>query len=93
MAGSIDLVMRGFAGIKISDGIITINPRLPRKWKKLTLRFQYKERWVLLSITKNHLSILIQGLLAKSISTYVEINDKLYYLQSAKTHKIPLKKK
>ena len=42
MGGSIDIVIRSFAGINISDNELSINPKLPKKWKSLKLKLLYR---------------------------------------------------
>ncbi len=93
MGGSIDIVMRGFAGINVLREKIRVNPRLPRNWQCIKLKFLYKGRWVFLSITRTQVAILIQKSSARPITTPVEINGKFQYLPSGKTFKFSLKKR
>ena len=93
MAGSIDIVIRGFAGISTLEDIIRINPNLPKHWQRIKMRFRHKERWVSLSITKYQVTILIQGPMTKSFTVPVEIRGKLHYLPLGKTSKVSLRKR
>ncbi len=93
MAGSIDIVTRGFAGISPLEDVIRINPKLPKNWRRIELRFRYKGRWVSLSITKYRITILIQGPITKSLTIPVEICGEFHYLPLGKTCKVPLKKR
>ena len=93
MGGSIDIVMRGFAGISTLEDIIRINPNLPKNWRRIKLRFRYKERWVSLSITKYQVTILIQGPTTKSFTVPIEIDGRLYYLPLGKTSKVSLRRR
>jgi trehalose/maltose hydrolase-like predicted phosphorylase len=93
MAGSIDIVMRGFAGISVLEDIIRINPKLPKNWQGIKLRFRFKGRWASLSITKYQITILIQGSTTKSVKIPVEIKSRLHYLPLGKTCKVSLRKR
>ncbi|MBU1871851.1 MAG: hypothetical protein KKH80_03535, partial [Candidatus Omnitrophica bacterium] len=93
MAASVDIVLRGFTGVRTFEGIIRINPNLPENWHKIKLRFFYKERWSSLIITKQHVVIRIQGPIIKSVTIPVEVNGKLLQLPIGRTSTISLKKK
>jgi alpha,alpha-trehalase len=93
MAGSIDIVMRGYAGINTSDDVIRINPDLPDNWQSIKLRFRCKDRWVSLTITKYEITILIQGPMTKPVKVPVEIHKRLHYLPLGKTVKVSQWKK
>jgi len=93
MAGSIDIVMRGFAGISTLEDIIKINPCLPGNWQGIKLRFHYRERWISLSITKYQITILIQGPVTESFTMPMEISGKLYHLPLGRTVEVSLRKK
>lgn len=93
MAGSIDIVVRGFAGINTLEDIIKINPHLPKHWQRIKLRLRYKERWISLSITNYQVTILIQGPVTKSITVPLEINKRLHYLPLGKICNVSLKKR
>ncbi|MGD9014465.1 MAG: glycoside hydrolase family 65 protein [Candidatus Omnitrophota bacterium] len=91
MAGSIDIVIRGFLGIDTQEDIIRIKPDLPGHWQRVKLKFRHRERWISLSVTKSRMNILIQGPKRKSAKVPVVINNKLHNLFLEKTVSIPLK--
>lgn len=93
MGGSIDIALRAFAGISTLENIIKINPNLPKNWQRVKLRLHYRERWFSLTITKNQVTILIQGPATKFFTIPVEISGRVYFLLLGKTYGIPLKKK
>lgn len=93
MAGSVDIVIRGFAGISTLDDIIKINPNLPGHWQRIKIRFRYKERWVSLSITRYQITILVQGPMTRSVTIPIEINRRLHYLPLGKRCKVSLRKR
>ena len=92
MGGSIDIVMRSFAGISLLGDIIKINPSLPKIWQRIKLRFHYKQSWISLSITRYEITILVQGAKKKAVKMPVEINKKLYCLYSGRKFKVSLRK-
>ncbi len=89
MGGSIDIVLRGFAGVKLLGGKIAIEPKLPSKWRSLKFKFLYKGILINLTISKLQIQILLQG----QVTIPVEINGKIYYPPLGKTFKVSLKKK
>ena len=87
MGGSIDIAIRGFAGIMILEDRVRINPSLPKSWHNIKLRFCYKESWVFLFITKDLVTIFIRGPKSKQ-SVPIEIFGKLHHLSFGKAYKI-----
>ena len=93
MGGSIDILMRSFAGISLLEDTIKINPNLPKTWQRIKLRFRYKQKWISLSITRYEITIQVQGPKKKTAKMPVEINKKLYYLLLGKKVKVSLRKR
>ena len=89
MGGSIDLAIRGFAGVRIIENKIIIDPRLPQKWRSMKLGFVYKGIWISLIITKRQVSVLVRG----QIAIPIEINGKDYYPLLDKVLKVPFRRK
>ncbi len=92
MGGSIDIIMRIFAGAKILDDHIAINPNLPKNWKRLKLNLCYKGTWISLSINRKHITVLIHGPKSKPFTVPVEIQGRTHYFIFGKINKISLKK-
>ena len=89
MGGSIDIAIRGFAGVRVAEDRIIIEPRLPMKWRSMKFGFAYKGIWISLIITKRQVSVLVQG----QITIPVEINGKSYYPLLDKVLKVPFRRK
>lgn len=89
MGGSLDIVMRGFAGVHLAEDRIKIEPRLPQSWKRLKFKFLYKGILISLVIKKHKISILIQG----QVTIPIEINGKLHYPLLGKILKVSLQKR
>ncbi|MEA3369575.1 MAG: glycosyl hydrolase family 65 protein [Candidatus Ratteibacteria bacterium] len=91
MGGSVDIVLRGFAGINLGTEIIKITPNLPEGWRSIKLKILYQRIWISLSITKNHITVLIAGSKSKSAAIPFYIGGRLHHLCFGKTHKISVK--
>jgi trehalose/maltose hydrolase-like predicted phosphorylase len=87
MGGSIDLVMRGFAGIRMAEDKISIEPRLPKAWRGIKLKFLYKGIWISLVIKKHQVSVLVQG----QVTIPIEVKGRLHYPLLGKILKVPLR--
>jgi len=92
MGGSIDIVLRGFAGINVSRDRISINPSLPKEWRRIRLNLLYKNKWIFLTLTKSQVKIFIRGPRGKSCPFHVEINGRVYCFLLGKTYRVLLKK-
>ncbi|MBN1794530.1 MAG: glycoside hydrolase family 65 protein [Candidatus Omnitrophica bacterium] len=90
MGGSIDIVMRGFAGIGITGGKVTICPRLPDQWNSLRLVFLYQGSQISLYITKKHIEIFIHGPKDKPFDTPLEICGVKRQLLKGRRYTVPL---
>ncbi|MCD6583399.1 MAG: glycoside hydrolase family 65 protein [Candidatus Omnitrophica bacterium] len=77
MGGSIDIVMRAFAGLSVGDSI-KINPSLPKKWKKLTLKFLYRNLWFTLSIRDKTFTLSLDKESKPSTSVDIVVGNKVY---------------
>lgn len=89
MGGSIDIAIRGFAGVRIAEDRIIIEPRLPAKWRSVKFGFVYKGIGISLIITKRQVSVLVQG----QITIPIDINGKAYYPLLGKVLKVPFRRK
>ncbi|MDP8264489.1 MAG: glycosyl hydrolase family 65 protein [Candidatus Aceula lacicola] len=96
MAGTIDLVMRCFAGLSVQDTQISLNPKLPEKWKKMKFSVRYRDIWLNIKITREE--ITVKSELLKRISLqgpaeiFIVINNKRYKLTPDETTVVSLTK-
>lgn len=77
MAGTIDIIMKSFAGINIFKDHIKLTPRLPDHWHKLSFKILHKNNWLNIEITKN--SIKVYRNLEKEKEVDIQV-DKNYIL-------------
>ena len=92
MGGSLELVMRGFAGLEILEDRIKISPVLPRGFEKISFRINYRNNWIYFVVDNKQVSIFIQRDGKEGFSTPVEIKGRVYYLDSGKRYKITIRK-
>jgi alpha,alpha-trehalase len=57
MAGSVDLLQRGYPGIEMTAGRLRFNPCLPRELQRLAFRINYRGQALEVAITSDRLSI------------------------------------
>lgn len=50
MAGTVDLVQRGYSGLEIRDDALWLNPRLPDQIRRLSFPVTYRGHLVILDI-------------------------------------------
>jgi len=96
MGGTLDLFLRAFAGIKIREGRLSLNPRLPKKVKKACFQVRYKSIWFQLQLGSSMLSITAhppkENYKALPAKIPVEVKGRIYYLRPQKKHRIRTKR-
>lgn len=78
MAGTVDVVQRGYTGIEMHDDILYLNPRLPQELSKLDLSLRYRDHTLSLNITQQEMVVLAAPSAAAPIS--ISVNNHLYEL-------------
>jgi len=91
MGGSIDIVIRGFAGISILKDRIRVAPKIPRRWDRIKLRINYKGSWISFSLTNKQVTVFIQGRRGKFFSVPVEVNHQPHHVICGKRHRFIIK--
>jgi trehalose/maltose hydrolase-like predicted phosphorylase len=89
MAGSLDLVQRGFAGIEVLDDVLWIKPNLPDTIKRLILRVKYHRHWIIFTIEHDKLTICFDEGWSNTVN--IGVIDKVYKFKhgEVKEFKIP----
>jgi beta-phosphoglucomutase family hydrolase len=57
MAGTLDVIMRYFAGVECYGDTLYINPHLPKHWKLLAFKIRYKKTWYYFEFTRDALNL------------------------------------
>jgi trehalose/maltose hydrolase-like predicted phosphorylase/CheY-like chemotaxis protein len=91
MGGSIDLVLRGYAGIWILEDRVRIHPNLPESWDRLKVGFVFRGCRVLLSFSKKTLRVELKSVGAGRKEVDFEVMGKRVTLQAGASRRFPLR--
>ena len=69
MGGSWLTVVQGFGGMRVVDGKLHLNPRLPKQWEKLTFKLLFRGK--VLRIEATHASVTVHNETAESATVIV----------------------
>lgn len=61
MAGTVDMVQRCYTGLEIRDGVLWVNPRLPRELRSLKMRIRYRGHWIGFNFTQKKLKVKFEN--------------------------------
>lgn len=81
MAGTWMSVIEGFAGYKVADGKITLNPFIPEGWKSFSFKVMFRGSLLEIKITKEN--VVITNEEEKDIT--VKVNNKEYSIKGKST--------
>lgn len=88
MAGTLDLLLRCYAGLMILEDRVCLNPQLPSEWKGLKFKIRYKNVWLSVVVAENKISLKatpLQGIsLQRGSEIPVQVRGKIYYLKPKK---------
>jgi len=94
MAGTIDLLLRCYAGLMIMKDRVCFCPKLPERWKSLKFKIRYKNVWISMLLVDGKASVQARPLqnisLQRGAEIPVEIHQKVYHLKPGKTLVIDL---
>ncbi len=93
MGGSLDMIMRGFAGIWSLHGKLTVDPLLPAHWKKLSFSFCYRRRWLSLEVTQCTVMIHIDPARSIREALAIEVKGREQRLEAGKKYTFTFKQK
>jgi len=57
MAGTVDLMQRGYTGVQARGDVLWFNPCLPEEVASLSLRLRYRQHWLEVQITSDRLRV------------------------------------
>lgn len=87
MGGSLDLVLRGFAGIHTpADGIVRIKPDIPASWEAVDLRFLYRGDMVHANISNTKVRLFIEPKDARFPELEINIAGVLHKLTAGREY-------
>ncbi|MFH1460055.1 MAG: glycosyl hydrolase family 65 protein [Candidatus Omnitrophota bacterium] len=92
MGGSIDIVIRSFAGIQITDQGIFVTPRLPHKWHKIKMQLNYQKQCICFELQKTKIQVSLKNP-SKNLKKFpIQINLKQYFVIPGKILTVSLDK-
>ena len=57
MGGTLDLVMKSFAGISVYKDAVEIDPNLPAHWRRLSFKLTHRRNWFELEVTPQEVRV------------------------------------
>jgi len=81
LGGSWQIVVYGFAGVKVKDNMLKVNPVLPESWHNLSFQLWFKKVLIEFNISKNKVEAFIVKSKARNQADIgLEIYGKRYFL-------------
>ena len=94
MGSTLDLFLRTFAGLTISEDRICLNPKLPEEWKSIKFSIRYKHIWFTVSLSHKKITVVAQPIrtasLQKTTEILVEINKEAHKILPGKVYTVAL---
>jgi alpha,alpha-trehalose phosphorylase len=78
MGGTWMAIVFGFAGLRIKENYIALNPKLPAQWSNLQFKFLYKGAKVQVSMKKSETKIQV----STEFPINLKVNGKMYSIQN-----------
>jgi maltose phosphorylase len=75
MAGTWMSVVKGFAGQRVKDGFLHLNPYLPSEWSSFSFRIGFQQ--ALLHVEVNRDAVVIQNISDHDLTLYV-LGERMY---------------
>nr|MBI1229412.1 glycoside hydrolase family 65 protein [Cytophagales bacterium] len=79
MAGSLDLVQRGYLGLEVGESALWINPPILDPLKKIALRVQYRGHWIAVVLDDKKLTVAFEEGCSNSVT--IGVTDKTYQFE------------
>ncbi len=89
MAGAVDIVQRCYSGIVMREGVMWLNPRLPKDLKAVRSRIQYRGHWFTLNINHETLGVYFEG--AWAPYARIGVDGKIYTFKRGERKEFRLK--
>jgi HAD superfamily hydrolase (TIGR01509 family) len=88
MAGSIDVVQRSFAGLRLTGDALVFAPRLPREVRSVAFRVRYRDQ--LLDIALNHECLEVASAAGDAAPVRVRVGNRELLLAPGESHRFAL---
>jgi len=60
MAGTVDLVLRGYTGLETRDGVLWLDPMLPDGLHEVAHKIHYRGHWIHLLVNHTKLTLYLE---------------------------------
>lgn len=88
MAGTVDLIQRGYTGIEARHDALHLNPCLPKQLQEMTMRIRYRNHLLLLKIGRERLTVTSVKEDARAIT--LKLPDGAHELRGSETREFVL---
>ena len=87
MGGSLNIALKRYAGVNLINGIISINPDLPKRWNYIKFKLKFNGLWYSLLIEKERIQATLSAIKSVPDDYQVKISvvNKEYLLDMDKT--------
>ena len=82
MAGCIDILQRGYAGLEIRSDILILNPLLPKRINRICFHIRYRTHWLDLEITQK--DVKVTSLTSRARPIMIMIKEEIIRLYPGK---------
>jgi len=83
MGGTIEIIVRNFAGVRLRDNLIEVNPHLPPEWTTVQFSVTHQKRQFDFSITRDSISVQQKAAEGADLpDAYVQIGGHKHLLES-----------
>jgi alpha,alpha-trehalase len=86
MAGSIDIVQRCYTGLEARDGILHLNPSLPKELQEIKLKLHYREHWLNIDIYPN--KVIVEAQVSNAEPITMDVKGELFILRCGEIKEI-----
>jgi trehalose/maltose hydrolase-like predicted phosphorylase len=89
MAGTVDLIQRCHTGIEVREGVLWLDPLLPRELAEVRLRIHYRGHWLSLLITDEKLTVSFDR--GRSRAVRIGYRGEIHEMEQGETRGFPLR--
>jgi maltose phosphorylase len=76
MAGTWLSVIKGFAGLRVKDGELHLNPFIPKQWQSYSFRIEFRQRVLKIKVSRKG----VEAILMEGESLSINLRGKSYTL-------------
>ena len=88
MAGTVDLVQRGYAGLETRDSVLWFKPHLPEELEHIQMRLYYRRNCIKILITREALTVTLAA--GNMPPAKIGLNGKVHSVQPGETREFPV---